>query len=116
LFFAADDGVHGREPWVSDGTLAGTHQLVDLRLGGAGSNPAAMSVALGRAVFAATDGNHGIEPWVSDGTPEGTAMSADVNPTGNSSPHGFIRLGTSLLFAADDGIHGEELHAMALTG
>ena len=35
--FAADDGSHGTEPWVSDGTKAGTHLLLDINPGSDGS-------------------------------------------------------------------------------
>lgn len=35
--FLADDGVHGREPWITDGTPEGTRLLADLRPGPGGS-------------------------------------------------------------------------------
>ena len=31
LYFAADDGIHGWEPWRSDGTVAGTYMVADVR-------------------------------------------------------------------------------------
>ena len=35
LFFAANDGIHGAEPWASDGTEAGTVLVKDVNQGGA---------------------------------------------------------------------------------
>jgi ELWxxDGT repeat protein len=36
LLFAADDGVHGLEPWISDGTPQGTRMIADIATGGDG--------------------------------------------------------------------------------
>lgn len=38
-FFSADDGVNGRELWVTDGTAAGTRMVADLNPGASGSYP-----------------------------------------------------------------------------
>ncbi len=70
LLFFFDDGVHGYEPWISDGSLAGTQLLIDLRPGAAGSiDPGSLFeawLAGGRDVndwvaFAADDGISGLE-------------------------------------------------------
>ena len=37
LFFTADDGVHGRELWVTDGTGGNTALFKDIYPGGVGS-------------------------------------------------------------------------------
>ncbi|MDA8745846.1 Ig-like domain-containing protein [Rubripirellula amarantea] len=73
LVFFANDGIHGIEPWVSDGTAAGTKMVYDvLPIPEAGSLdvygaysynnffPVAMDDQL---FFAADDGIHGQEPW-----------------------------------------------------
>ncbi len=63
VLFAGHDGVHGLEPWITDGTAAGTQMLADLRAGSAGSAPAQFGVAGRRAYFSAIDGVAGREPF-----------------------------------------------------
>ncbi len=58
----------------------------------------------------------GVEPFVSDGSAAGTHLLVDVQPGGGSSwPYRFTRAGGRIFFAADDGVHGMELHAVALS-
>jgi ELWxxDGT repeat protein len=117
LFFAADDGVHGREPWRSDGTAAGTQMIRDIAPGPAGSTPTGLVAAGGEVFFAADDGLHGIELWRSDGTEAGTRMVADLaSGASSSNPGNLAVLGSRLLFAADDGTTGSELWALPLAG
>ncbi|MBD2464647.1 hypothetical protein H6G89_26930 [Oscillatoria sp. FACHB-1407] len=66
LYFAADDGTHGRELWVTDGTPTGTRMLQDINPGRNSSNPANFVSFGGRLYFEATDGFHGAELWVLD--------------------------------------------------
>ena len=52
------------------------------------------------------------ERWVSDGTATGTVQAADVNSGGSSFPRDLAKTGQTVLFSADDGVHGRELWAV----
>jgi len=111
LFFIANDGVHGFEPWRSDGTEAGTFLLEDITPGLGTSFPGSFQTVGDAVVFPASDPAHGLELWRSDGTENGTSMLGDLNP-GPSSSLGevnYAAMGGSLFFPATDGVHGTEL-------
>ncbi len=82
VLLAATDGLTGLEPWISDGTDAGTVRLGDLAAGAAGSDPrlVALDDANGRAWFTASTPTTGQELWITDGTAAGTRMVADLGP------------------------------------
>ena len=79
VFFAATDGVHGVELWVSDGSKVGTRMVADIDPGPPTSDIrdrlSWLTAAGDRLFFVADDGVHGPELWVSDGTAAGTAMT-----------------------------------------
>ena len=109
-----DDGVAGKELWISNGTTAGTHLLADINPGPVGSDPAGLIVFGGDFVlFGADNGAVGKELWKTDGTASGTVLVKDINPgAGGSSPQYLKHIGNSwgkVLFTADDGVHGREL-------
>ncbi|MBS1778466.1 MAG: T9SS type A sorting domain-containing protein [Bacteroidetes bacterium] len=110
LFCNADDGVHGVEPWVSDGTPSGTKLLMDINAGPTTSLPTGFTAYKGLTYFAASNGNDGMELWVTDGTTAGTHEFADINPgPGSSNPAYMTIWNNKLFFQASDGVTGLEL-------
>jgi len=120
LIFSADDAIHGRELWISDGSEQDTRMVKDIRPGLIGGlsatadptvvRPVSWPVIDGSVVFAANDGLLGIELWRTDGTTLGTQQLTDiVAGPGSSHPSGSILLGNDLFFIADDGTTGMEI-------
>lgn len=107
VFFSGNPiGMGGRELWVTDGTVAGTRRVADIRPGG-DSNPERLTALGGRLIFEATNGSNGREPWLSDGA---TAWQlADIHPTGSSQPAEFTVAGGYCYFSAADGTNGREV-------
>jgi large repetitive protein len=111
--FSAEDGLTGREPWITDGTTAGTRLLLDINPGAvthgewvqADSSLPGPFVRFGdRLWFAADDGISGRELWATDGTPAGTVRARDLRPGApGSDPRDLATAGGRLFFLADAG-------------
>lgn len=71
LLLSAETDAEGTEPWVSDGTEAGTTLLKDIVPGPADSFPRGFAASGDRAFFSARDPSRD-RLWVTDGTPDGT--------------------------------------------
>jgi ELWxxDGT repeat protein len=99
VFFSADDGVNGRELYVSDGTFDGTHIVKDIWLGSGSSDPTLMTGLGSLVFFIARDGVNGAGLYVSDGTPDGTQRLMRRRPC-DSASETLLAAGTRLVFAS----------------
>lgn len=114
LFFAADDGVHGRELWRwRPGETAAL--VADLVPGPGSSVPQELAGVDGLLYFSAFTPETGVELWRSDGTAAGTVRIQDVWPGEESAtPSRLTASGRYLFFTADDGTHGREMWSLLL--
>ncbi len=85
----------GCEPWMSDGTAAGTRPLRDVVPGAASSRPHEFTAAGGRLYFLADDAL-GPALWASDGTGPGTQRVATLPPF--SQGHDLTAAGNRIFF------------------
>jgi ELWxxDGT repeat protein len=88
LFFNANDGVHGQEPWMSDGTSTGTRLLRDVIPAPTGpfADGFLKAMAVGDTLFFVAEdpdsgpysGTFGEQLWKTDGTAAGTVSLAQI--------------------------------------
>jgi len=111
-FFAGSDATGQVNPWVTDGTPAGTSELAS---GGsgifAGVGTPDFTILGGTTLFAGADQFGAVGLWVTDGTSAGTSellVPGEAGGTafddlfvGGSNPH-FTVLGSRALFVGDD--------------
>ncbi len=106
-FFVAEDGIHGKELWVTDGTPSGTRLVKDINPGVAESHISAMFALGEKLIFRASNGTHsGL--YISDGTASGTKSVKTTDQGAPSNAHSFFKVGHRAVFSADDGVHGRE--------
>jgi ELWxxDGT repeat protein len=92
VYFAANDGIHGQELWVTDGTAAGTHLVKDIFAGDTSS----MSYYYHQEEFVASNNklfftvDFARRLWVSDGTESGTKEIKKFNYTTYSKNNGIF--------------------------
>jgi len=112
-YFTADDSLTGRELWRTDGTEAGTFQIVDACPGECSGSPRFVAQN-GRSYFFLASPEKGNEElWVTGGAPASTFRLTD----GLRFPAVYEGIWSAwvasqgvLYFAADDdGVHGREL-------
>ncbi|WP_428940841.1 ELWxxDGT repeat protein [Fontivita pretiosa] len=127
LFFQADDGEHGYELWISDGTEQGTSMVADLRPGidpntmlPYSSTISNMTRVGGTLYFTADNGDSGTELFRTNTANDGSvsvSLVADISPgvdpnsmlPRSSFPSSLTSLGNLLLFSAETEANGREL-------
>lgn len=123
LYFSANDGIHGAELWVTDGTSDGTKMLKDINIGSDNSRPGYYCLFEDYIYFSAADTSYlyenvhppeiryNTELYRTDGTFEGTCMITDINENGiiGSGVSRLMVCNNHLLFTATDGDSGMEL-------
>ena len=113
LFFTADDGTTGVEPYVTNAAGTGASRLADINPGAENSVTGSRGEAAalpGGVLFAADNGTQGEEIWFTDGTPAGTRLLSDLLPGAlTSDPFNFFSAGDHVYFAAGNFDIGLEL-------
>jgi len=102
-FFQFYDAEHGYEPWITDGTPAGTERLADLCENDCSSSPFGLGVFRDSYLFQAEDERRGRELWRWRPAVDSVDFVADLCP-GECSSYPFIheRVGHRLILAASE--------------
>lgn len=110
------DPLLGTEPWISDGTDAGTVLVKDIwPEDHEGSNPYGFTNVGGTMFFGATlnlfpGQQFGTELWMSDGTEPGTVMVKNINSgSADAAIREITNVDGTLFFSANDSVNGSEL-------
>ncbi len=110
LYFFAKNSGGNYQPWVSDGTTAGSFMLSNVSHAIKSVNILNFVPTAHGVVFLAQDATNGEELWVTDGTSAGTHVIKNINPgTGSIDIMDYAVLNSNMIFQANDGTHGVEV-------
>ena len=90
LLFTANDGVHGEEIWVTDGTASGTYALGAIKPDQDFQADNFTVFSNGEALFPGTGATGGSELWATDGSAAGTAVFAGIPSSAHANPAGAV--------------------------
>ena len=105
LFSGAAGG--GAEPWITDGTSAGTRQIAEMVLGPGSSWPHGLGVASGLGYLSLTTTASGREPFVVGGLAAAAPSGQGCGPTGVRLATGDPVLGASMALELRHGAAGQ---------
>ena len=108
LFFGADNGTSGNEPFIYDGNSV--NLILDINttsFANGNSNPGRFIAFDNLIYFKASDGdeddgNNETELWQTDGTAAGTTLVVNINPTRSGNPQDFFIFNNELYFEVND--------------
>lgn len=104
VYYQADDVIHGRELWRSDGTAEGTAMVIDLNPGPDDSNPGQLTDIGGMLFFVGRDGpTSPTALWRTDGTEAGTIQLTTPHHTAIN----LVDVNGIVFFRSDDFILGK---------
>ncbi len=114
IYFSANDGIHGTEPWLYNASLNAVQMIKDIsNVGANSSNPYDFVIYNDSLFFSASNGIDGVELWKTKGDDLSTEMVANINMenTGadSSNPAHKTVFNNLLIFSAHDGLGGNEL-------
>lgn len=111
LYFAANDGIHGRELWRIHESGQEISLVCDIAPGISSSNPYHLHSTEYSLYFIADDGKNGKELWRINDAHDGAQRVCDITPgTAGTEIWSLTSLHDRLYFCAASPVYGEEVH------
>ena len=103
VLFSGLDANNSNGLWITDGTAAGTSEVITVGGSGSGLFPSDLTPLNNKVLFNGTDANLLEELWITDGTTAGTSELTSVQSTIDNvnyglDPSDFTSFGSGLLF------------------
>lgn len=106
IFFTANDGISGKEIWVTNGTATGTLMVKDLSTGSNSSNPFSLIDVNGLVYFFTAETPSSTKLWVTDGTTAGTTLVKEIEPGNAVKISSVIKAGNKICFIVSNNAIG----------